>query len=85
MCIEDGAVRSGMDRYEELMCAGEKPRTTLVVLRSDIPLAGEEVVGADVLDAPDDEAVVSALEVLMSGVVSWACSCSEILLASGAR
>ena len=33
--IDDGAVRRGIDRYDELTCDGEKPLTTLVVLRSD--------------------------------------------------
>ena len=40
--MEDGAVKRGIDRYEELTCDGEKPLTTLVVLRSDAPLAPSE-------------------------------------------
>lgn len=31
-----------MDLYEELTCAGEKPFTTLVVLRSEMALASPE-------------------------------------------
>jgi hypothetical protein len=43
--MEDGALRRGMDRYEELTCAGEKPRTTLVVLLSEVPLMDSDDVG----------------------------------------
>jgi len=35
--MEDGAVRRGIDRYEELTCEGEKPLTMLVVLFRDVP------------------------------------------------
>lgn len=38
---EEGAVRRGIDRYDELICAGEKPLTTLVVLLSEVALAEE--------------------------------------------
>lgn len=40
--MDDGAVKRWMDRYEELTCEGEKPLTTLVVLRSEVPLAESE-------------------------------------------
>jgi hypothetical protein len=36
-----------MDRYEDEMCEGEKPRTTLVVLRSEVPLAESEVTAGE--------------------------------------
>ena len=32
--MDDGAVSRGVDRYEELICDGENPRTILVGLRS---------------------------------------------------
>ncbi len=35
MGIDDGAVKRGIDRYEELTCDGENPLTTLVVLFTD--------------------------------------------------
>jgi len=37
-----GSLTSGIDRYDEETCEGEKPRTMLVVLRSETPLAAEE-------------------------------------------
>lgn len=40
--MEEGAVRRGMDRYEELTCEGEKPLTTLVVLLSEVALVVED-------------------------------------------
>lgn len=43
--IDDGAESRGIDRYEELTCEGEKPLTTLVVLRSELPLAESEDTG----------------------------------------
>jgi hypothetical protein len=51
--IDDGAFKSGIDRYEEEMCEGEKPRTTLVVLRSDMALAESELTAGE--DLSDDE------------------------------
>lgn len=48
--MEEGSFNRGIDRYDEEMCEGEKPRTTLVVLRfSAIPL--EDSVEADACDS----------------------------------
>jgi hypothetical protein len=41
--MEEGADKRGMDRYEELTCDGENPRTMLVVLLSDAPLMESDV------------------------------------------
>lgn len=35
--MDDGAESKGIDRYEELTCEGENPRTMLVGLRSTTP------------------------------------------------
>jgi len=40
--MEEGTLGRGIDRYEELMCDGEKPLTTLVVLLSESALVAEE-------------------------------------------
>jgi hypothetical protein len=46
--IDDGAESRGIDRYEELTCEGENPRTTLVGLRATTPLVESEDVREDV-------------------------------------
>ena len=40
--IDEGTLGRGIDRYEELICEGEKPLTTLVVLLSERALVAEE-------------------------------------------
>ena len=40
--MEEGTLGRGIDRYEELICDGEKPLTTLVVLLSDNALVADE-------------------------------------------
>jgi hypothetical protein len=62
--MDDGALRSGTDRYDELTCAGEKPLTTLVVLLVDVPLTdSDDVGGAEVEEA----VVVSSAVGVLSG------------------
>ncbi len=78
-------MRSGIDLYEELMWEGENPRTTLVMLRSDVPLVEDEAAGAEFSEpVSDSKDVVSAATVIW-GLGSSAHFGSEILLASGAR
>ncbi len=78
-------MRSGIDLYEELMWEGENPRTTLVVLRSDVPLVEDEAAGTEFSEPiSDGEDVVSAIAMIW-GLGSSAHFGSEILLASGAR
>lgn len=55
----EGAETRGTDLYEELTCDGEKPRTTLVVLRSDIPLAVESEEAC--IDSSEAESEVESL------------------------
>ena len=43
--MDDGAVRRGIDRKEELTCEGEKPLTTLVEDLSEAPLTDSEEAG----------------------------------------
>lgn len=65
--MEDDAL-SGMDRYEELKCAGEKPLTSLVVLLSEVPLMESDDVGcAEVEDA----IVVSSTTCLCTAQVTF--------------
>jgi len=42
--MDAGVLRRGIDLYEELTCDGEKPLTTLVVLRSEVQLTPSELV-----------------------------------------
>jgi len=84
--IDEGAVRSGMDRYEELTCEGEKPRTTLVVLRSEVPLASDEAGWAEWSDASSEvKDLLSAVDVVIWGVGAAACLGSGVFLGRGAR
>jgi hypothetical protein len=48
------------------MCEGEKPRTTLVVLRSDMPLAESELTAGD--DLSDDASELGDLSSILAGV-----------------
>jgi hypothetical protein len=43
--MDDGALRRGIDRYEELTCDSEKPLTTLVEDLSEAPLGESEEAG----------------------------------------
>lgn len=46
--MEDGAVKRGIERYEELTCEGEKPLTTDVMLLAETTLPeSEDKVGAE--------------------------------------
>jgi hypothetical protein len=63
--IDEGAFRRGMSRLEEEMCEGEKPRTTLVVLRSDIPLAESELTAGE--DLSDDASELVDLASIPAG------------------
>lgn len=82
--MEEGAVRSGMDRYEELTCEGEKPLTTLVVLLSDVALVEDDACDpcADCSDPASEVKEVSTGSTI-SGVAG--CSGLEIFWAGGAR
>jgi hypothetical protein len=59
-----------MDRYEEEMCEGEKPRTTLVVLRSDIALAESELTARE--DLSDDASELIDLPSIAASVAAGA-------------
>jgi hypothetical protein len=84
--MEDGADKRGMDRYEELTCEGENPRTTLVILLIDEPLAELVETGcSDCTEAfSDAEVWLSTDDVTISGMVVVGVGPST-LLASGAR
>lgn len=56
--IDDGAESKGIDRYEELTCEGENPRTMLVGLRSTTPLVGVD-------EGKEDVAFEAGLSVLL--------------------
>lgn len=88
-----GALRSGIDRYDDDTCDGENPLTTLVTLRSDVEVT--ESAAADCGELSDDSVLLGgtvgagAFDVAMAGAV---CSCEALLvgfasdfLASGAR
>lgn len=63
-----------MDRYEELMCDGENPRTTLVVLRSEAPLAAESV--EDCAECVEElSAIIGVLSTTISGVDGRGADC----------
>lgn len=64
--IDEGALRSGMDRYDELTCEGEKPLTTLVVLLTELPLADSELAGC--AEAPEAESEVKESLSFTAGV-----------------
>lgn len=84
--MDDGAVRRGMERYEELTCDGEKPLTTLVVLFIDAPLAESVEAGcAELSEALSVDDWLSIEDVVISGMVGGAGFGSSGLLASGAR
>lgn len=55
--IEEGrcGLRLLADRYELLMCAGEKPLTTLVVLRSEVQLDSDDGACMELTDAESEE------------------------------
>jgi len=74
-------VRRGFDRYEELTCEGENPRTTLVVLLSDV--TESEDAGC----AEFSEAVSEVIDLLSTTVVviCGVEDSSGISLARGAR
>jgi hypothetical protein len=83
--MDEGAVRRGIDRYEELTCEGENPRTTLVVLLSEVPLAESEDAGcAEWSDASSEvtDLLSTAVVVVICGVDTGFC---VVVLASGAR
>jgi hypothetical protein len=77
--IDEGAVRRGIDRYEELTCEGENPRTTLVVLLSEVPLS-EDARCAELSEASSEVTdLLSTTGVIICGV------CCVVGVASGAR
>ncbi len=76
--IDEGAVRRGIDRYEELTCEGENPRTTLVVLRSEVQLS-DEAGCAEWSEAP------SEVKDLLSTAGVMICGVEVVAGASGAR
>jgi hypothetical protein len=67
------------------MCEGEKPRTTLVVLRSDIPLAESELTAGE--DLSDDASELVDLASIPAGVGAVAVGVSSAagVSATGAR
>lgn len=86
--VDAGPLRSGMDRYDDDTCDGEKPRTTLVViLRSDAVLTELAVVDCD--DLSDDGGDTEDWALTGSGAVmiglAMLLSFSSVVLASGAR
>jgi hypothetical protein len=80
--MEDGAERRGMVRYEELICEGEKPLTTLVVLLSEIPL---DVAAEDSEMLGEQGDALSGADVMICGADSVTCCDSGVLSAKGAR
>jgi len=82
-----GPLRSGIDRYDDDTCDGEKPRTTLVVLRSDAaPTESEAVDCGDVSDdVGDTEAWVSTGSGAVMIGVAVLLSLASVFFASGAR
>lgn len=83
--MDDGAVKRGMDRYEELTCDGEKPLTTLVVLFIDAPLAESVEAGcAEQSEALSVDDWLSMEDVVILGMAVAGFGSSG-LLASGAR
>ena len=57
------------------MCEGEKPRTTLVVLRSDMPLAESELTAGE--DLSDDASELVDLPLISAGAGVGAGSVAE--------
>jgi hypothetical protein len=82
--MDDGAVKRGMDRYEELTCDGEKPLTTLVVLFIDAPLAESVEAGCAERSEASADDWLSMEDVVISGMVVAGFGSSAVL-ASGAR
>jgi hypothetical protein len=83
--IDDGALRRGIDRYEELTCEGEKPLTTLVVLLSEVALVKSE--DTDRIEGLETESGVKDLfsvagDVISSAVALICCGCG-IFAATG--
>ena len=83
----------GIERYEDEICDGENPRTTLVALRSDVADADAPSVVHDAGDFCGDDGAGDAFSgsgaEMMGVAVLLSCGeviCGEvILLASGAR
>lgn len=57
--MDAGVLSKGIDLYEELTCDGEKPLTTLVVLRSEVQLT-------ELADSAELSGAVSEAEELFS-------------------
>jgi hypothetical protein len=71
--IYDGALRRGSDRYDELICAGENPLTTPVVL-FDVPLTESDDAGcAEVEDVTGVSSIVGVFGARASWV--WGSMC----------
>lgn len=69
---DDGAVLSGIERYDDETLGGEKPRTTLVALCSDglvveLPVMLERI---ELLEVGVADAFVSGLEMIGSAAVA---------------
>jgi hypothetical protein len=83
--IDEGAVRRGIDRYEELTCEGENPRTTLVVLLSEVPLS-DDAGCAEWSEASSEVTdLLSTAGVMICGVDVGCCVAGVASGASGAR
>lgn len=94
---DEGVLIKGIERYDEEICDGENPRTTLVALRSDVADAPSVVVDTGDFcgdDAAGDAAFSGSGAEMMGDAVLLSCGeliCGEvicadvILLASGAR
>lgn len=82
--MDEGADKSGIDRYEEETCDGEKPRTTLVVLRSELQLTESEA--AELGDWLEDESRETDLLSMVAGTVaSSGAGCGIVCSGIGAR
>lgn len=84
-----GALSRGIDRYEDEICEGENPRTTMVVLHSDVADVPSMEVETD--DSSGDEGAGDAFSTPRSGAdiigdaVLLSCDGVVILFQSGTR
>lgn len=79
--MEEGAVKRGMDRYDELTCEGEKPLTTLVVLRSEAALAESE--DKDGTEGVATDSGVDCASAMTVGSAAFSSSGTEIVMVVG--
>lgn len=64
-----GSLTRGTDRYDDDTCEGEKPRTMLVVLLSEIPVAAEEADAAGDALSDVDSAEAGSLSVTAGAII----------------